>query len=107
MSPGAGGVGRAAGRAAGRGRGDLLGGHHQRKRDDNVGAARADGAPVVGAGHELTQGVGQTALDPVPDNHPGANIGGGKELVGQRRRGTHPFILGPVDSIVRTRVTPG
>ena len=34
-------------------------------------------------------------------------LGGGQELLGRRLRGTHPSILGRLDSGVRTRVTPG
>ena len=59
------------------------------------------------ARHQLAQRVRQAALDPVPDHYAGAKAGGGQELLGRGHRGTHQFILGPVDSRVRTRVTPG
>lgn len=93
--------------AAWRWRRDLLGGHHQRELDYDVGVPGADGAAVLGARHQFAQGVRQPAGNPVPDHHAGAGLGGSQELLGRRFRGTHPFILGPLDSRVRTRVTPG
>lgn len=86
---------------------DLLGGHHQGKRNHDVGRPGPHGALAAGACHQLAQRVGHAAFDPVPDHHPCAKAGGGEERLGRRDRSTHLFILGPVDSRVRTRVTPG
>lgn len=83
MSTGRGGLGAA--RTPARGcRGDLFGGHDERQGDDDVLAPGADGAVGAGPGHELAQRVRQASLDPVSDDHPGAERGAGKKLLGQR-----------------------
>lgn len=93
-SPCAAKAGSGARGAAGRRRRDLLGGHHEFQRDDDVGLPGADGARTGVAQHQVAQRIGEAAFDPVAHHHAGAGRGGCQE----RSRGgagqTHQFILG-------------
>ena len=72
--------------AARRGGRNLLGGHDESQRDDDVGAPGADGAAAVGPGHELPERIREAALDPVAHHHAGAQRRFGEEMLRPGRR---------------------
>ena len=67
--------------AARRGRRDFLGGHHQIEGNHDIGPPGPYGALPAGAGHQLAQGIGQAALNPVAHHHTGPQRGVGEELL--------------------------
>ena len=76
-----GGLGSAPRAPPRRGRRDFLGGHHQPEGNDDVGPPGPYGALTGGAGHQLTQRIGQAARNPVAHHHPGPQRGIGEELL--------------------------
>ncbi len=72
--------------AARRGGRHGLGGHDEPERDDDVGAAGADGAAAVVLRHQFAEGIREAALDAVPDHHAGAQGSIGEELLRLGRR---------------------
>ena len=68
---------------------DFLRGHHERQRNFHVQASGADRAHALAESHQLAKRVGQAILDPVSDNHAGAQRGAGKELLRRGQGGAH------------------
>lgn len=73
---------------------DFLGRDDGVQRDHDVGLPRPDSTAAGVAGDQVSQGVGQAAVDPVTHHHARSRRGGGEKTGGGRGGQTHHFILG-------------